>query len=51
MERIDHLIDGKRTEGGARTSPVHDPATGERTAEVCLADVGPRTVSEPCRSL
>ena len=39
MERIGHLIDGTRVDGGARTAPVHDPATGERTAEVVLADV------------
>ena len=37
---ITHWIDGGPAEGtGTRTSPVHNPATGERTAEVALAEV------------
>ncbi|WP_149203483.1 CoA-acylating methylmalonate-semialdehyde dehydrogenase [Actinotalea subterranea] len=39
MERITHWIDGTHWSGtAARTSPVHDPATGEVTAALDLAD-------------
>src|SRR4051794_34301563 len=39
-KHIGHWIDGKRTDGTtARTSPVFNPATGECTGEVGLADV------------
>ncbi len=38
--RINHWIGGAETEGrSGRTAVVHDPATGEVTAEVCLASV------------
>ncbi|MQA03824.1 MAG: CoA-acylating methylmalonate-semialdehyde dehydrogenase [Streptosporangiales bacterium] len=40
MQRISHVIGGKTTPGtSGRTSPVFNPATGEQTAEVDLADV------------
>ncbi|MEP6856306.1 MAG: CoA-acylating methylmalonate-semialdehyde dehydrogenase, partial [Pedococcus sp.] len=38
--RISHWIDGRPCEGtSGRTAPVHNPATGQRTAEVDLASV------------
>ncbi|MGN6412943.1 CoA-acylating methylmalonate-semialdehyde dehydrogenase [Flexivirga sp.] len=38
MERVQHWIDGKLTAGSSsETSPVHNPATGEQTAELTLA--------------
>ncbi len=39
MNRIEHVIAGKRTAAFTRTSPVYDPATGAHTADVALADV------------
>ncbi|MEP7191417.1 MAG: CoA-acylating methylmalonate-semialdehyde dehydrogenase [Actinomycetota bacterium] len=40
-QRISHWIDGRRTPGeSGRTSPVYNPATGQRTAEVELASAG-----------
>jgi malonate-semialdehyde dehydrogenase (acetylating)/methylmalonate-semialdehyde dehydrogenase len=37
-QRISHWIDGRKTPGtSGRTSPVYNPATGQRTAEVELA--------------
>jgi malonate-semialdehyde dehydrogenase (acetylating)/methylmalonate-semialdehyde dehydrogenase len=35
---IAHLIDGQLVAGGTRTAPVFNPATGEQTAKVLLAD-------------
>jgi malonate-semialdehyde dehydrogenase (acetylating)/methylmalonate-semialdehyde dehydrogenase len=35
---IAHLIDGEHRAGGTRTQPVFDPATGDVTAHVALAD-------------
>ncbi len=41
MKQIHHLIDGAEVAGtSARTSPVYNPATGEQTGELALADVG-----------
>jgi malonate-semialdehyde dehydrogenase (acetylating) / methylmalonate-semialdehyde dehydrogenase len=41
MERIGHYIGGKHLPGeSGRTGPVFDPATGEQTHEVDLADTG-----------
>ena len=41
--RINHWIGGVSTPGSStRTAPVHNPATGECTAEVLLADAGRR---------
>src|SRR3954469_25036398 len=37
-QQIPHWIDGARRAGGGRTAPVTDPATGEVTGEVALAD-------------
>ena len=38
IDRIPHWVDGKRWDGtSTRTSPVFDPATGQVTADVCLA--------------
>lgn len=37
MRRIGHLVGGEEWTASERTSPVYDPATGEQTAEVCLA--------------
>ncbi|GAA5153061.1 CoA-acylating methylmalonate-semialdehyde dehydrogenase [Pseudonocardia eucalypti] len=38
MKSLGHWIGGKHTDGASgRTSPVTDPATGERTAELALA--------------
>ncbi|MFT7600594.1 MAG: malonate-semialdehyde dehydrogenase (acetylating)/methylmalonate-semialdehyde dehydrogenase [Acidimicrobiales bacterium] len=38
MNRLNHWIDGQRTDGvGTRTAPVTDPATGTLTGEVVLA--------------
>jgi malonate-semialdehyde dehydrogenase (acetylating)/methylmalonate-semialdehyde dehydrogenase len=40
-QRISHWIDGRTTPGtSGRTSPVFNPATGQRTAEVELASSG-----------
>jgi malonate-semialdehyde dehydrogenase (acetylating) / methylmalonate-semialdehyde dehydrogenase len=39
MKRIVHWVDGQPHQGASpRTGPVYDPATGERIAEVALAD-------------
>ena len=39
MTTIQHWIDGRLTSGeGQRTAPVANPATGEKTADVLLAD-------------
>ena len=39
MERVTHWIDGAPFQGPAgRTAPVHDPATGQVSAQVDLAD-------------
>jgi malonate-semialdehyde dehydrogenase (acetylating)/methylmalonate-semialdehyde dehydrogenase len=35
---IPHLINGRRTDGGRRTQPVYNPATGAVSGEVQLAD-------------
>ena len=41
MANIGHWIDGRPVPGrSGRTAPVHDPATGDRTGEVALADSG-----------
>jgi len=37
VRRIGHLVGGEEWTASERTSPVYDPATGEQTAEVCLA--------------
>ena len=48
-QHIAHWIDGKeRAHHGARTSAVHDPATGQALAEVELADTA--TVGEAVRA-
>lgn len=40
MKQLTHWIDGKSVTGESdRTSPVYDPATGEQTGVVHLADV------------
>ncbi|HEX4248072.1 MAG TPA: aldehyde dehydrogenase family protein, partial [Pseudonocardia sp.] len=39
MRTINHWIGGKPVAGGARTSPVWNPATGAQQAEVPLASV------------
>ena len=40
MQKIQHLIDGESVAGtSGRTSPIHNPATGEQTAELDLASV------------
>jgi malonate-semialdehyde dehydrogenase (acetylating)/methylmalonate-semialdehyde dehydrogenase len=38
VDRIDHLIGGEAVAGDVRTGPVFNPARGEQTAEVGLAD-------------
>ena len=39
MKRIEHFIDGKIVKGSSKkTSKVFNPATGEQTAEVNLAN-------------
>ncbi|MBC7291714.1 MAG: aldehyde dehydrogenase family protein, partial [Actinotalea sp.] len=41
MQRISHWINGDEWSGATgRTAPVHDPATGQQTGEVLLADAG-----------
>ncbi|MFC7407393.1 CoA-acylating methylmalonate-semialdehyde dehydrogenase [Hydrogenophaga atypica] len=35
---IPHLINGRRTDGGTRTQPVYNPATGSVSGQVQLAD-------------
>ncbi|MFC7460937.1 CoA-acylating methylmalonate-semialdehyde dehydrogenase [Hydrogenophaga defluvii] len=35
---IPHLINGRRTDGGTRTQPVYNPATGAVSGQVQLAD-------------
>jgi malonate-semialdehyde dehydrogenase (acetylating)/methylmalonate-semialdehyde dehydrogenase len=35
---IPHLIDGRRTDGGQRSQPVYNPATGAVSGQVQLAD-------------
>ena len=48
--RISHWIDGQLREGtSGRTSPVHNPATGQRTAEVDLASRA-RSSTPRCRA-
>ena len=37
-QTVDHLIAGRRVAGGTRTAPVYDPASGEVTRQVLLAD-------------
>lgn len=37
---IGHVIDGETVTEGARHAPVHNPATGRRTAQLVLADAG-----------
>ena len=39
MKSIGHLIDGQRINGGQRTQPVYNPATGASELSVQLADV------------
>jgi len=40
MRTLAHWINGRRVEGsGHRRSPVYDPATGEHTSEVALAEL------------
>ncbi|MBB5203174.1 malonate-semialdehyde dehydrogenase (acetylating)/methylmalonate-semialdehyde dehydrogenase [Inhella inkyongensis] len=38
MNRITHLINGQRVDGGSRFSQVYNPATGQVTAQLQLAD-------------
>jgi malonate-semialdehyde dehydrogenase (acetylating)/methylmalonate-semialdehyde dehydrogenase len=39
MDTLGHLIHGRRTPGGSgRTAPIYDPATGQVTKHVALAD-------------
>jgi len=41
VQKIHHLVDAKPMVGkSGRTSPVYNPATGEQTGELDLADVG-----------
>ena len=39
MTNIGHLINGQRVDGGTRTQPVYNPATGASSLNVQLADV------------
>ena len=39
MTSIGHLINGQRVNGGTRTQPVYNPATGASSLNVQLADV------------
>src|SRR5674476_461940 len=40
-QRISHWMDGRKTPGtSGRTSPVYNPATGQRSADVQLASAG-----------
>ena len=39
MQTISHLIHGQLTEGGTRTQPVYNPATGAAIRTLQLADV------------
>ncbi|MES2581829.1 MAG: CoA-acylating methylmalonate-semialdehyde dehydrogenase [Pseudomonadota bacterium] len=38
LPTIDHLIDGKSVQGGSRTQPVYNPATGQAQKTLLLAD-------------
>ncbi|MGY4719466.1 CoA-acylating methylmalonate-semialdehyde dehydrogenase [Naumannella cuiyingiana] len=37
MKRIGHFVDGQVVDGGEKTGPVYNPATGEQSGEVALA--------------